>query len=255
MLFFSNFANHFSRNNSLYNEVGRLHLAHFNTVSDDVIEENETSLVTINQNPFALVVLTSHSHTVGIGIGSHHNICIERLSITQSKRKGFTVFWVRRNNRRKITASFHLFFHTIHVFKAPKLQRTGNEHHTRSVERRVDYLQIFLSFDNFGVDRERANLFEINLVYLFTDGLDKFFVSVELNIFDFHFVYFVDDSSVVRCQDLCAVFPISLVSVVFFGIMRGRNVHTCLTMQVSDGERTLRRGAHIIENVGFDAIG
>ena len=37
-------------------------------LGDDVVEENHTSLVTVHNNPLALVILTCNSKTVSIGI-------------------------------------------------------------------------------------------------------------------------------------------------------------------------------------------
>ena len=37
--------------------------------------------------------------------------------------------------------------------------------------------------------------------------------------------------------------------------MTGRNVHAALTTEVANGKRTLRRGAHIVEEIHLDTVG
>ena len=63
-----NLLDHLSGNDGLHNKVVRLHLTHLNAVGDDVVEEQQASLVAVDEHPFTLIVLASHTHTVGIRV-------------------------------------------------------------------------------------------------------------------------------------------------------------------------------------------
>ena len=95
-----------------------------------------------------------------------------------------------------------------------------DKHHTCSVDRSIDNLEVFLTFDNFRVDRDRVNFFQINIVHILTDNLDKVFVAFELDISSRrNLVYFVDDTLVVWSKYLCTIIPVCLVAVVFLRIV------------------------------------
>ena len=80
-------------------------------------------------------------------------------------------------------------------------------------------------------------------------------ITLKFHVGHLHFIHLVDNSLIVWSQHLCAVFPISFVAVVLFGIVASRNVHTTLASKVPDGKRTLWRWAHIVEQIHLNAIG
>ena len=108
--------------NGLYDEIRRLHLAGCDTVLDDVVQENETSLVTINKHPLALIVLAGHTDTVGIRVTCHHDVSVNLLGQRNGHGKGFGIFGIRRNHRREIAVLHHLFGHAVDILKSPLLQ-------------------------------------------------------------------------------------------------------------------------------------
>lgn len=77
----------------------------------------------------------------------------------------------------------------------------------------------------------------------------------ELHIFHrSDFIYFVYGILIVRCYHLCPVVPISLISIVFFGIMRCRKYHSTLTPQLSNGKRNFGSRTQSIEQIYFNTI-
>ena len=96
---------------------------------------------------------------------------------------------------------------------------------------------------------------QISLIYFCTDSfrVERFVqqhICRRSNLADLG-----DDILVMRRGNLCAVGPEDLVAVVFLGIVRGGHHDAGLAAQVADGERKLRRGADIVEDIGPDAVG
>ena len=112
----------FGGHDGLHDEVVRLHLTHCNTVLDDVVQEDETSLVTIDKHPLALIVLAGHTDTVGIRVTCHHDVNVNLLSQRNGHGKGFGIFGIRRNHCREIAVLHHLFGHAVDILKSPLLQ-------------------------------------------------------------------------------------------------------------------------------------
>ena len=81
MVLIGNLLDNFRGNDSLHNEVVWFHLTRLDAVGDDVIEEKQASLVAVDKHPFALIVLASHAHAVGIGVGCHNDIGVNLLGI------------------------------------------------------------------------------------------------------------------------------------------------------------------------------
>ncbi len=65
----------------------------------------------------------------------------------------------------------------------------------------------------------------------------------------------VDDVDIVGGDDLCAVFPVSLVTVVDLGVVGCSDVDTALATEVTDGERKFGSGAEAVEKIYLDAVG
>ena len=112
-----------------------------------------------------------------------------------------------------------------------------------------------LTFDHFWINADGLDCVEISLIDVLSDDLKQLFVTFKLNVFYLHLVHFIDDSHVVWGQHLCAVFPISLVSIVLFWVVTGCNVHTSLATKMPDGKRTLGCRSHVVEQIYLDAIG
>ena len=244
----------FGSHNGLYDKVRRLHLAGCDTVLDNIVQEEQASLVTVNQHPFALVVLASHTYAVGIRVACHHDVGVYLLGKFNCHGKRFRVFGIRRNHCREITALHHLFGHAVYILKAPFFQRSGNERSARAVKRSINDAEVFLTLDYFRVDRKGMNLVQIYLVYIFTDNLNQIFVAFELDILNGYLVYFIDNGCVVRSKYLCTVIPISLVAVVFFRVVACSQIDTALATEVADSEGNFRSRTQILEEINLDTV-
>ena len=98
-------------------------------------------------------------------------------------------------------------------------------------------------------------LFEVHLIHVFTNNLDEFLVTLELDGINSYLVHLVDDTRIVRSQYLCTIVPIGLVTIVFARIMAGRDIHTGLTTQFTDSKGYLGRGTQVVEQIDLDAVG
>ncbi len=141
------------------------------------------------------------------------------------------------------------------VLETPRAQCLGNDDTTRSVHGRIDDVEVFLAQDDILVDHRLLDSLQIVPVHLATDNLDEVVVGLELHILDLHLVHLVDDALVVRREHLGAVVPIGLVAVILAGVVRGGDVDTSLTAQLTDGKRDLRRGTQALEEICLDAVG
>ena len=133
VLLLGNLTDNLCCNNSLHDEVCWLHLAYSLTICDDIPQEEQTSLVTIYQNPLAIAILTSHTDTVSIWVRSHQNVSIECLRITQTKCQSLCNLWVWTVNSWKITILNHLLLNTMNIVKTPRSQRTWNHYATSTM--------------------------------------------------------------------------------------------------------------------------
>ena len=95
LLFVCNLLDDFSGHDSLHDKVTLLHLVHRLSVGDDIIEEEQTGLVTVDENPLALIILACHTYAVSIRVAGHDDICIHGLSITECECQRLTILGVR----------------------------------------------------------------------------------------------------------------------------------------------------------------
>ena len=246
--------NQFSSYNGLHNEVIRLHLTHCNTILDDIIQEDQTSLVTIDKYPLTLIIFTSHTYTVSIGVAGHYDISIDLLRQSDSHRKCLSIFRIRRYHCREITILHHLLGYTIYIFKSPFFQRGRNQNTTCTMQRSINNAEIFLTLDHFRIDRNRMNHIQIDLIHISTDNLNQIFVAFKLNVGNCHLIYFIDNSGIVRSKYLCTIIPISLITVVFSRIVACSDIDTTLATEVTDSKRNFRCRTQIIEEIYFDTV-
>ena len=225
-------------------------------LSQNIIKVHHTGLVTVNQYPFTLVILTSDTHTVSIRIGSHYEFSINFFSKVYSHRKSFRIFRIRRYDSREVTVLNHLFGNSEYVFESPHLQCTRNQHHTCTVNRSIDNLHIFVTGDSCRINRNGFHHVQINFINVFADNLNQIRISLEFNVSSrSNGIYFVDDAFIVWSQYLCTIVPICLVTVVFLRIVRSSQNDTALATEVTDSKRHFRSRTHIVKQIYFNAIG
>ena len=106
------------------------------------------------------------------------------------------------------------------VIESPATQRFGDEFHTRTMDRSINYLEIGMTFDDFGVKRKCLDCCEESFVDSIADDFNLRGVAGKFDVLDIlDAVDMVDDVHIVRRDNLCAVAPICLVTVVDFRIV------------------------------------
>ena len=119
---------------------------------------------------------------------------------------------------------------------------------------RVNDVEVFLTVDYILVDHGSMYGCHVVVVHFATNNLNLIPVSLKLHLVDSNLVYLVDDSLVVRSQNLSAIAPVSLVAVVLLRVVRSCYVYTSLSTKLTDGERNLRCRAQSLEEISLDAI-
>ncbi len=124
------------------------------------------------------------------------------------------------------------------VVEAPFTPRVRHDFHACAVDRGVDNLQVGLTFDYFRVKAEGVDCVEELAVHFLSDNLYVGGIALELDVGHVgDAVHMVDYVHVVRCDNLGAVAPISLISVVFLGVVRCCDVHAALAAELAYCER------------------
>ena len=107
-----------------------------------------------------------------------------------------------------------------YVREAVVFERFGDELHAGAVDGGVDNLEVGVARDHVGAERKLLDSVKESLVDIGADDLDQFGISLELDLADvLDAVDVVDDVNVVRGDNLRAVGPVCLVSVVFLGVV------------------------------------
>ncbi len=122
----SNLTNHLGGNDGLNNIHVITHLTEAFHVVDDVIVVHHVGLVTIDDNPFALIVTANNGDTIGIGVGGDHEVCTEFGTQVHAHGHGFGVLGVRTNHGWEIAIDHHLFGYDMDVLEAPRAEAHGD---------------------------------------------------------------------------------------------------------------------------------
>ena len=123
------------------------------------------------------------------------------------------------------------------------------------MHRRIDDVKVFLTQDDILINHSLLDSLQVVPVHLTTDDLNQVVVRLELHVLDLHLVHLLDDTYIVRSQHLCAVFPISLVAIIFAGVVRSCHVDTSLSVKLTDGKRDLWCRTKALEEISLDAVG
>ena len=101
---------------------------------------------------------------------------------------------------------------------------------------RVNDAKVLLAVNHVLVNQSLVHSVQVVDIHLTTDNLDEVIVRRELHLVNRHLVHLVNDARIVRCQHLCAIVPVSLVTVILAWVVAGSDVHTCLCAQLTDSE-------------------
>ena len=114
-----NLGNNLGSNDSLDEEVGWLKLAELLLVFDDIVAEHHGSLVAVDDHPLALVVAANDSQTVGIRVGSHHEVGIKLSAELHTESHSLSILRVWRNYGWEVAIDNHLLRHHVDVLESP----------------------------------------------------------------------------------------------------------------------------------------
>ena len=197
-----------------------VHLVQLFPAGDQVINEHQGCLVTVQQYPFALIVLNGRANTVSVRVGSHNQLGVGCFRLLDSHSQSGGLFGVRRDNGREVATYDVLLRNVNNILESKCLQRSRNQLDTCSVDRRVDNLHILMTLDRLGRERDALKVVDILAVDLLTDDLDQCLVTIEFDIFRAMYLIDLGDGILIVWGDhLRAVVPISLVTVIFFRIV------------------------------------
>ncbi len=143
-----------------------------------------------------------------------------------------------------------------YICKSVVAQRCGYELDACSVYGCVDDFEVVMALDDFRVQREALDGGQEGFIDVSSDVLYQFGIAFELDVaYIGDFVDVVDDVDIMWGKYLCTIGPVSLVSVVFFGIMRCGNVDAALASEMKYGEGQLGGWLDGLERISLDAEG
>ena len=119
---------------------------------------------------------------------------------------------------------------------------------------RVNDVKILLTVDNVLVNHSRVNSCHIVVVHFATDNLNLIPVGLKLNLVYSNLIHLLDDTSIVRSKNLCAIAPLSLVTVILLRVVRSGNVYTSLCAKLTDSKRNFWCRTQALEEISLDAI-
>ena len=112
-----------------------------------------------------------------------------------------------------------------------------------------------VTFDCFRRKGNSCQSVDIQIVDFRTDDFNQVFIAFEFDVAGIaDLVYFGDRVTVVRSDHLCTVVPVSLVTIVFFRVMRSCQDDTALASQFTDSKRHFRCRAKVFEQVHFYTV-
>ena len=141
------------------------------------------------------------------------------------------------------------------VLEAPASQAQGYDYATGAVHGAVDNVEVFLAHDNFLVNHGFLNGSHIVVIHFSADDFNQFVVGLELYVLNLNLVHLVNDTLVMGSQYLCTVCPVSLVTVVFLGVVACCYVHTGNGTELADGKADFGSGAKAFKEIYLDAVG
>ena len=121
-----------------------------------------------------------------------------------------------------------------------------------SVNRSENNFDIFFSF----LRKTSVCYTSLNksFVNFFSNICQQCIVSLKFNFFNFHIIYFVDNFSILRRNNLRSIIPINFVTIVNWRIMRSRQHNSCITTQMTNCKRQFWGWTERFEQINIDSI-
>ena len=206
-------------------------------------------------------IFYTDTKTVCIRICCKYDICINFFCKLQAKFKCLCCLRVRIADCREISVWKFLFRYYVYVLKSKLFQDSSGRDITSSVKWCVNDLEVLaLCLDGIHMDDLFLKLCHVSIVNSLSDHLEKsclhcfFFIHGLYGIPVGDCLNLTHDSGVMRWCDLCTVFPVNLVSVVFRRVMAGCYVDTCNASQMTYCKGKLRCRAKCLEDVSLDSV-
>ena len=125
----------------------------------DVVEENHHYLVAVDELVFTVVVADYAAYAVGVGVGGNNEVGINFLSLCNCHGHGRRILGVGGIHGGEVARRDVLFGNMDDVGEAVIAQRVGHEFHACAVDRCVDNLEVGVTLDYLGVEREALDGF------------------------------------------------------------------------------------------------
>ena len=257
---FSNDAAHFGGNQRLQSCGVFGHGAGSLASSDDVVQQQSAHLVAGDGQELAVSAANHNADTVSVGVGADDQVGAYLVSQLYAQIETFGVFGVGACYGGEVAVDYHLFSNRVNVLEACTLQSFGNQNVTGAVERSEYDLYISSLVDFFLVDNLTQSAFQECFVGFLAHNLNhagsnSFFIVRNLNIVeDVDAVHFCCNCICVLGGQLCAVFPVYLVAVVFLGVMACSDVNTCNGAILDNHEGQFGSGTQAFGQQRLDAV-
>ena len=120
---------------------------------------------------------------------------------------------------------------------------------------RIDDLHVAVFPHALGRQRQLVHLIQIDFVELLVENRDILRMLSDEDLIDVgDLLHLGDDVPVVGRGNLRAVGPVGLVAVVLLGVVRRRDDHARMALQLADGETQLGRRTQRVEKVNPEAV-
>ena len=239
---------HLRRYDRLHNKLLAVELAQLGPARELIAQDEGQGLVTVQQHILTLLVAQRHTQAVAIGVGSQHKVGTLLGSQLDSLHHRLALLGVGRIYGREVSIDNSLLGYDRNILETEVLQRSGNEFHTRTMDRRVDNLHILMCQHALARELERKDLVQVDLVEVVTQDGDVLGVLARQDLIHVRNLgHLLDDVLIVRSRYLRTIGPIGLVAVVLLRVVRSGYHNTRMTLQLTNREAQLGGGAECIK--------
>ena len=98
------------------------------------------------------------------------------------------------------------------------------------MQRRINNTDICMTLDRIGRKKQCFQVLYIGIVHILAQYFDQLFITAfKFDLIHFHSVNLSDNALIMRRDNLRTVFPIYLITVIYFRVVRSCNHYTTLT--------------------------
>ena len=249
-------------NNSLYkSSILRKASVYSLSLAQLIVCEKASGHVSGKVMILAVPVFYTNAKTVCIRVCRKYDVCIYFSGKLQAKFKCLCCLRVRIADCREISVWKFLFRYYVYVLKSKLFKDSSGRDITGSVKRCVNDLEVLaLCLDGIHMDDLFLKLCHISIINSLSNHFEKtclhcfFLVHGLYGIPVGDCLYLAHDPCIMRWCDLCAIFPVNLVSVVFRRVMAGCYVDTCNASQMTYCKRKLRCRTKCLKDIRLNSV-